>query len=430
MYQQRPVRWRPLLVPALLTTVAYVDPGNFGSNIEAGSTHGYALLWVVVAASIAAAVIQYLAALLGLATGGTLASLSAERMSRPLRLLAWAQAEVVVVMTDLAELIGGALGLYLLFGVPLPLGAVVVGALSILILLIGRRATTISAPVTLALLAIVAITVVLVAMSVGARPGVPAGLVPGSLDASGLVLVTAIVGATVMPHALYFHSAVSADARHGGREATPAALVPERTAAEVPGGRRDPVAAPVRRHLGADPRRRLGWSVVIAMGVAGCVNSSLLVLGANLPAGTSGIESAHAALAATAGQVTAVLFGVALLASGLASTVVGVFTGQVVMSGYIRRPMGLWLRRLIAIAPPLVILAFGVDATMALVVSQAVLALALPVTLVPLLALTMSPQVMGALRPGLVVRAAAVTATALTTVMDVALIALLVTGRL
>ena len=429
MYQRRPVGWRPLLVPALLTTVAYVDPGNFGSNIEAGSTHGYALLWVVVAASIAAAVIQYLAALLGLATGGTLASLSAERMSRPLRLLAWAQAEVVVVMTDLAELIGGALGLYLLFGVPLPLGAVVVGVLSILILLVGRHASTISAPVTLALLAVVGVTVLAVATAVGARPGVLAGLVPGSLDSSGLVLVTAIVGATVMPHTLYFHSAVSADARRGSAETGTHA--PHGLSRGAPdGGPGSPIGRTAGRLGGADPRRRLGWSVVAAMGVAGCVNSSLLVLGANLPAGTSGIESAHAALAATVGQVTAMLFGVALLASGLASTVVGVFTGQVVMSGYIRRPIGLWLRRLIAIVPPLLILAAGVDATMALVVSQAVLALALPVTLVPLLALTMSSQVMGALRPGLAVRAAAITATALITVMDVALLALLFSGRL
>ena len=154
------------------------------------------------------------------------------------------------------------------------------------------------------------------------------------------------------------------------------------------------------------------------------------MLGANLPAGTSGIESAHTALAETIGQAIAALFGVALLASGLASTVVGVFTGQVVMAGYIRRPVSLWLRRIVAIAPPLVLLALGVDATTALVVSQAVLALALPVTLAPLLGLTMSSQVMGALRPGPAVRAAAVTATALITVMDVALIALLVTGRL
>lgn len=406
MYQQRPVRWRTLLIPALLTTVAYVDPGNFGSNIEAGSTHGYALLWVVVVASVGAAVIQYLAALLGLATGGTLASLSAQRMSRPVRLLAWAQAELVVVMTDLAELVGGALGLALLFGVPLPLGALVVGALSIAILLIGRRAS-ISAPATLALLVVVAGTVLAVAFAVGVRPGALAGLVPGPLDSSGLVLVTAIVGATVMPHALYFHSAVSADA------------------GQVADGL--DAGAPVR----TDPRRRLGWCVVAAMGAAGCVNSALLLLGANLPAGTpSGIEAAHAAIAATVGQVTAVLFGVALLASGLASTVVGVFTGQVVMAGYVHRPVALWVRRVVAIVPPLVVLALGVDPTAALVVSQAVLALALPVTLVPLLALTMSSQVMGPLRPGLAVRVTAVVVTALITILDIALLTLLFTGRL
>ncbi len=409
MYQRRPIGLRMLLVPALLTTVAYVDPGNFGSNIEAGSTHGYALLWVVVAASIAAAIIQYLAALLGLATGGTLASLSAQRMSTPMRLLAWAQAEVVVVMTDLAELIGGALGLYLLFGVPLPAGALVIGVVSVGILLVGRRAATISAPVTLGLLAVVAVAVLAVAWTVGARPGAAAGLVPGPLDSLGLVLVTAIVGATVMPHALYFHSAVSADAGLVG------------------GAARDLAG----RFRGPDPRRRLGWAVVAAMGVAGCVNSALLVLGANLPPGTpSGIEAAHAALAASAGPATGVLLGVALLASGLASTVVGVFTGQVVMAGYIHRPVALWVRRVTAIVPPLVVLLLGIDATTALVVSQAVLALALPVTLVPLLLLTMSPAVMGSLRPGPIVRVAAVVVTALITIMDVALLSLLFTGRL
>ncbi len=406
MYQRRPVRWRVFVVPALLTTVAYVDPGNFGSNIEAGITHGYGLLWVVVAASISAAIIQYLAALLGLATGGTLASQSAQRMSRPMRLLTWLQAEVVVIMTDLAELIGGALGLYLLLGIPLPVGALIVGVGSIVVLLLGRRAATVSAPVTLSLLGVVALTVLAMAWSLGARPGALSGLVPGPLDGSGLVLVTAIVGATVMPHALYFHSAVSADA----------GLIHGRGA---------------DGYDGRDPRRRLGWAVAGAMGVAGIVNSSLLVLGANLPAGTdSGIEAAHAALGATVGQVGAALLGIALLASGLASTVVGVFTGQIVMAGYIQRPIALWLRRLTAIVPPIVVLALGIDATTALVVSQAVLALALPITLVPLLVLTMSPRVMGALLPGRSVRAAALVVTALITVMDVALLALLATGRL
>ncbi|GAB96785.1 manganese transport protein [Kineosphaera limosa] len=428
MYQQRAVRWRVLLVPALLTTVAYVDPGNFGSNIEAGSLLGYDLLWVVVAASLAAAVIQYLAALLGLATGGTLASVSAQRMSRPQRLVMWAQAELVIIMTDLAELIGGALGLYLLFGIPLPLGACIVGVGSLLIMAVGPRAAMFSTPLTLGLLAVVGVGVIAMAAMAGVRPGALDGLVPGALDGPGLILVTAIVGATVMPHALYFHSAVSADARAHDR--APNGTDPTPVDHPDSAGSANSAGSAGRVARGLDPRRRLGWAIVAAMGVAGCVNGSLLVIGANLPEGTpSGIEAAHAALSQNAGQLAGILLGVTLLASGLASTVVGVFTGQVVMQGFIRRPIPLWVRRLTAVVPPLVVLAAGVDPTWALIVSQAVLALALPVTLVPLLLLVLSRRVMGPLYPGLPVRTAAVFFTALIIVMDVALIGLLLTGH-
>lgn len=215
MYRERSAPWAVLLVPALLTTVAYVDPGNFGSNIEAGSVHGYDLLWVVALASVAAGIIQYLAALLGLATGQTLATLTAQRTGNRNRLLMWMQAEVVVLMTDLAELVGGALGLYLLFGIPLPVGACIVGALSLLVLATGRKAAAFSQPLTLALLAVVGVCVLTVAAWLRPSPaGIAGGLVPGGLDASGVLLVVAIVGATVMPHALYFHSAVSAHTGH------------------------------------------------------------------------------------------------------------------------------------------------------------------------------------------------------------------------
>ncbi len=400
MYRERSAPWAVLLVPALLTTVAYVDPGNFGSNIEAGSVHGYDLLWVVALASVAAGIIQYLAALLGLATGQTLATLTAQRMGHRNRLLMWLQAEVVVLMTDLAELVGGALGLYLLFGIPLPVGACIVGVLSLLVLATGRKAAAFSAPLTLALLGVVGVCVLAVVAFLRPSPaGVAGGLVPGGLDASGVLLVVAIVGATVMPHALYFHSAVSA---HTGHRPSP-----ERA---------------------AQLRRRLGLAVAGALGVAACVNGSLLLIGAVLPT-HGGIEGAHTAIAAAVGNVVAVLFGVALLASGVASTVVGVFTGQVVMEGYIHRPFSVWLRRLVGLVPPLVVLALGVDPTWALVVSQVVLALALPITLVPLVLLACSPRVMGPLLPGLPVRAAAVALVALITIMDAALVYLVLTGQ-
>lgn len=402
MYRERGVPWRVLLIPALLTTVAYVDPGNFGANIEAGNAHGYGLLWVVVLASVAAAIIQYLAALLGLATGATLATLSAARMSRPLRLVTWAQAEIVVLMTDLAELIGGALGLYLLFGIPLPIGACVVGALSLVILAMGRRAATFSQPLTLTLLAVVGVAVLAVALRLGPEPGgIAGGLVPAPLDTTGVVLVVAIVGSTVMPHALYFHSAVSAET-----------------------GQHTLVGQQASRL-----RRRLAASVALALGVAGCVNSALLVIGAVLPAGTDGIDGAHAAILSTAGELFGVLLGVALLASGIASTVVGVFTGQIVMEGFIHMPVSLWLRRFAALAPPLLVLALGIDPTWALVVSQVVLALALPITLAPLLLLACSRGVMGELRAGRIVLGAGIGLTGLIAAMDVTLVWLVLTGR-
>ncbi len=416
MYHRRPPRWSVTLVPALLTTVAYVDPGNFASNIGAGALHGYALVWVVVVASTAAALIQYLAGLLGLASGGTLASLTAGRLPRAARLAAWLQAEVVVLMTDLAELVGGAIGLYLLFGLPLPVGACLVGAVSLVLLAFGRRGARASGPMIIALLVVVAVTVWATASLLRPSLGQAAtGLIPTPLDASGLLLTTAIVGATVMPHALYYHSAVSADS---------GATVAAGTAGGVGAHRTDDLAQ-------AQLRRRLARSVIAAMGIAGCVNASLLLLGATLPASAAdGLEQAHAAVQAQAGGLAATLLGVALVASGLASTIVGVVTGQVVMEGFLVRTIPMWTRRLIALVPPLLVLALGLDPTKALVASQVVLALALPLTLVPLVALSSSPLVMGRLRPGRGVLVAAGLVTLVITVMDIALVGLVATGRL
>lgn len=404
MYHQRPMRWSVTLIPALLTTVAYVDPGNFASNIGAGALHGYSLVWVVVLASGAAALIQYLAGLLGMATGGTLASLTAGRLPRAARITAWLQAELVVLMTDLAELVGGAIGLYLVFGLPLPVGACVIAGISLLALVGGARGSRASGAIILGLLGVVAATVW--GSTALARPSIAgsvAGLVPGALDASSVLLATAIVGATVMPHALYFHSATSADAV---------------------------AASPPTVVRAADPRRRLSRSVLVAMGAAGCVNLALLLVGATLPAAAAeGLEQAHAVLAAHAGQLAATLMGVALIASGLASTIVGVVTGQVVMEGYLSRAIPVWTRRLIALVPPMVVLALGLDPTKALVASQVVLALALPLTLAPLVVLTSSSRVMGSLRPGRPVLVAAAAVTAIITVLDLALVALVVTGH-
>ena len=361
------------LVPALLAAIAYVDPGNFGVNISSGAQYGYTLVWVVVFASCSAMVIQYLAAKLGMATGKSLAEHSSERFPGVGRVLLWAQAELVVIMTDLAEIVGGAIALKLLFDMPLMVGAVCVTAFSLVVLGLKVRGRSHFDSVVLVLLVVIIASLLWqVFIADVDRVELLRSVVPGPLDSSAALLAVGIVGATVMPHALHFHSAASRG--------------------------RDDGAAPVAQAERLRAGRRTVRSVVIAMTVAGAANVSLVVFSAGLPgqAGAS-IESAYAALAANTGQIAATMLAVALLASGLASTLVGVQTGDVVMSGFGRRPIAPLLRRLLAVVPALIILGFGVDPTNALVWSQVVLSFALPGTLIPLLLFTRDRRLMGGL---------------------------------
>ena len=361
------------LVPALLAAIAYVDPGNFGVNISSGAQHGYTLVWVVVFASCSAMVIQYLAAKLGMVTGKSLAEHSADRFPGVGRLLLWAQAELVVIMTDLAEIVGGAIALRLLFGMPLVAGAVAVTLFSLVVLGLKVRGRSHFDSVVLVLLVVIIASLLWQVFIADVDTVALLGaLVPGPLDASAALLAVGIVGATVMPHALHFHSAAS----RGHDDGTPF------------------VSEAVRLTAG----RRTVRSVVIAMTIAGFANVSLVVFSAALPAGAgASIEAAHAALAASAGEVAATMLAVALLASGLASTLVGVQTGDVVMQGFGRRPIAPFVRRMLAVVPALIILGIGVDATDALVWSQVVLSFALPGTLVPLLLFTRDRRLMGVL---------------------------------
>ena len=359
------------LVPALLAAIAYVDPGNFGVNISSGAEYGYSLVWVVVFASCSAMVIQYLAAKLGMVTGKSLAEHSSERFPGVGRLLLWGQAELVVIMTDLAEIVGGAIALKLLFDMPLMVGAVCVTAFSLVVLGLKVRGRSHFDSVVLVLLVVIIASLLWqVFVADVDRVALLRSVVPGPLDSSAALLAVGIVGATVMPHALHFHSAASRG--------------------------RDDGSAPVSQLERLRAGRRTVRSVVIAMAVAGTANVSLVVFSANLPgqAGAS-IESAYAALAANTGQIAATMLAVALLASGLASTLVGVQTGDVVMAGFGRRPIAPILRRLVAVVPALVILGFGVDPTSALVWSQVVLSFALPGTLIPLLLFTRDRRLMG-----------------------------------
>jgi manganese transport protein len=361
------------LVPALLAAIAYVDPGNFGVNITSGAEHGYALVWVVVFASCSAMVIQYIAAKLGMVTGKSLAEHSAERFPGVGRLLLWGQAELVVIMTDLAEIVGGAIALKLLFGMPLMAGAVCVTLFSLVVLALKVRGRSHFDSVVLVLLSVIIASLVWQTFIADIDSvELLRSIAPSPLDSSAALLAVGIVGATVMPHALHFHSAASRGHDDGTVE----------------------VSLAERLRTG----RRTVRSVVIAMTVAGVANVSLVVFSAALPAEAgASIETAYAALGAHAGQIAATMLAVALLASGLASTLVGVQTGDVVMQGFGRRPIAPLLRRLVAVIPALVILGIGVEPTNALVWSQVVLSFALPGTLVPLLLFTRDRRLMGGL---------------------------------
>lgn len=357
-----------LLGPAFIAAVAYVDPGNLATDVTGGARYGYQLLWVVALANLIAMLVQYLSAKLGVATGKNLAELCRERYHTPVRVGLWLQAELIVIMTDLAEVIGGALGLRILFGVPLSLGGVLTGAGMLLILGVQQRGRRAFEAVIIALLAIVLLVFLYQLLRVHLSPaGMARGMIP-RLEGNGSVLLACgIVGATVMPHAIYLHSGLTQNLC--------------------------PTATPdVRRYV----LRITRWDVLIALGLAGAVNIAIL-LGATVLRGAEGdtLLSAHHAFAQRLGEAAGVSFGVALLSSGLAASAVGVYSGQIVMQGFLQRSVPLWLRRLASLVPAVAILASGIDATQALVASQVALSFGLPFALVPLLIITRDRTVMG-----------------------------------
>jgi manganese transport protein len=361
-----------LLGPAFVAAVAYVDPGNVASNISAGAQFGYLLVWVVVAANLMAGLVQYLSAKLGLVTGRTLPEALRERMPRSGRLAYWAQAELVAVATDLAEVVGGAIALNLLFDLPLLAGAVITGTVSMAMLVVqDRRGQRQFEHVITGMLAVVAVGF-LAGLFVD-PPSVPAtlgGLMPQFSGTESVLLAAAMLGATVMPHAVYLHSGLSRD-RHG--RPAPAAR------------------ARLLRGTRAD--------VALAMLLAGAVNLSMVLLAANNLQGMAGVDSiegAHTAVGQALGPVVALMFAVGLLASGLASTSVGAYAGAMIMQGLLRKRVPLLLRRLVTLAPALLVVAIGVDPSRALVLSQVVLSFGIPFALVPLVKLTSDRRLMGA----------------------------------
>jgi manganese transport protein len=358
----------PLLGPAFVAAVAYVDPGNFATNFSGGAAFGYTLLWVIVAANLMAMLIQSLTAKLGLATGRDLATLCRERLPRPVTWGLWLQAEAVAIATDLAEIVGGAVALNLLFGVPLPIGGVITAVVAFVLLAAQSRGHRPFERVITGLLLVVGLgfgyTLIGSGVDLG---GVAGGMVPSFDGAQSVVLATGILGATVMPHVIYVHSAL-----------TPGRYGDVVTAGRTEQGRRGLLRA-----------QRL--DVLLAMGLAGLVNAAMLIIAAQLFTGggqADSLEGVHAGLRDQLGTGAAIAFAVALLASGFASSSVGTHAGQVVMAGFLRRHIPVLTRRLITLTPALAVLVLGGDPTTALVWSQVVLSFGIPFALVPLLWLT------------------------------------------
>ncbi|MFD8000441.1 Nramp family divalent metal transporter [Streptomyces mirabilis] len=373
-----------LLGPAFVAAVAYVDPGNFATNIQAGATFGPLLLWVLLTANIVAMLLQYLSAKLGIATGKSLPELCRTQYRRSVVWGLWIQAEAVVVMTDLAEVVGGAIALNLLFGLPLWLGGVVVGAVSLVLMPMrgrGQRRFEVLMAVGLACL-----LALLLGQLLGAGAplaGIAEGLKPGLSGADSVILAGGIVGATVMPHVIYLHSALTSD-RYS------LSLPPA-----TDGPPHDP-DRPLRRRL----LRHVRTDVLVAMCLAGAVNVVLLVSAATLfhpgvPEAADSLGAAHAAYGRLVGPLAALAFALALLVSGLAGTSVGMYAGEVVMGGFLGRRIPVLLRRLVTMTPAIAVLAAGAGPTESLVISQVVLSFGIPFALIPLVLLTRDRAVMG-----------------------------------
>lgn len=400
-----PARLLLLLGPAFVAAIAYVDPGNVAANLTAGARYGYLLVWVLVAANAIAVFVQYQSAKLGIVTGRSLPELLGERLGTGTRRAYWVQAELVAAATDIAEVIGGAIALNLLFGLPLPLGGLIVGIVAIGILGIqSRRGQRPFEAVILGLLAVIAVGFLaglfVSPVDWGQAVG---GLVPRFDGAQTVLLAASMLGATVMPHAIYLHSALARD-RHGS-SADP--------------GR-------IRRLLHATR-----VDVVLALVLAGAVNIAMLLVAASALRGVDGtdtIEGAHRAITSALGPAVGVVFAIGLLASGLASTSVGSYAGATIMGGLLKLRVPLLVRRIVTLIPALIILAVGVDPTWALVLSQVFLSLGIPFAMIPLLRLTGSRAVMGESADRLWVRILGGIVAGLVVLLNLALVGLTVAG--
>ena len=361
-----------LLGPAFVASVAYIDPGNFATNFAAGAGYGYELAWVIVMANLMAILVQYLTSKAGLATGRSLPELCRERYGRRVNIILWLQAEVIAIATDLAEFVGAAVGINLLFGVPLFAAGLITAVVAFVILGLEQRGYRRFELAIIALLALVGLGFLYLFLAAGGQHygQLATGLIPRLSGSATLSLAVGIIGATVMPHVVYLHSALQ-------------------TGRIRASGPRD------RRTLLAFNK----WDCIIGLGLAGLVNLSMLCIAAALfhkPGLTriSDLGPVHAHLATLAGGSAALAFGVALMASGLSSSSVGTYAGQVVMAGFMNWRIPLLARRALTMAPSLIVLALAANTSQALVFSQIVLSFGIPFALIPLLLITRDPAVM------------------------------------
>lgn len=380
----------PFLGPAFVASVAYIDPGNFATNIQGGAQFGYMLLWVIVASNLMAMLVQALSAKLGIATGRNLAEVCRDRLPRPAVWGMWVVSELVAMATDLAEFLGAALGFYLLLHIPLLPAAILAGGVTLAILALERHGFRPIEAVITAFVGVIAAAYVIQTMLDRPDWGQVAlhAAVPRFAGTESVLLATGILGATVMPHVVFLHSA----------------LTQRRV---VPGDE-------------AQARRIFRFEVidiVLAMGLAGAVNAAMLIMAASTffargLTQIAGIEEAHRTLAPLLGPASSAVFAISLLASGLSSSTVGTMAGQVIMQGFLHRRIPVWVRRLVTMAPAFVVIALGLDPTRTLVLSQVVLSFGLPFALVPLVLFTSRRDLMGTLvnRPATTLLASAVTA--------------------
>ncbi len=391
----------PFLGPAFIACVAYIDPGNFATNVAGGSKYGLTLVWVIVASNLMAMLIQTLSAKLGIATGHNLPEVCRERFSHRTTVALWVQAEVIAMATDLAEFLGAALGLKLLLGIPLFPAALITGVTTFAILGLQRYGFRPLEAVITAFVFVIGICY-LGELWLAHPPFVAVlhhAVVPGFKGNESVLLAVGILGATVMPHVIYLHSAL-----------TQTRIVP----------RNDDEARALYRYTRID--------VLIAMTLAGLINVAMLVIAATVFFGSgltnvSSLEGAHRTLQPILGGASSVLFALALTASGLSSSTVGTLSGQVVMQGFIRRRIPIGVRRLVTMIPAFVVIGIGADPSRTLVLSQVVLSFGIPFALVPLVVFTSRRDIMGPLVNPRITIVAAVAVAAVISALNLFLLA-------